>query len=80
MLGTLAGSMITVAGTVFSLTLVALSLASTQLGPGLLRNFMRDTANQVVLGTFLATFLYCLLVQISTDIRTLNQRIGSRLR
>jgi uncharacterized membrane protein len=62
MLGTLAGSMITIAGTVFSLTLVALSLASTQLGPGLLRNFMRDTANQVVLGTFLATFLYCLLV------------------
>lgn len=62
MLSTLAGSMIAIAGTVFSLTLVALSLASTQLGPGLLRNFMRDTANQVVLGTFLATFLYCLLV------------------
>ena len=33
-----------------------------QLGPRLLSNFMRDTANQVVLGTFIATFLYCLLV------------------
>ena len=61
-LSTIAGSMITIAGVVFSMTLVALSLASSQLGPRLLRNFMRDTANQVVLGTFVATFVYCLLV------------------
>ncbi len=61
-LGTVAGSMITLAGVVFSMTLVALSLASSQLGPRLLRNFMRDTATQVVLGTFVSTFLYCLLV------------------
>ncbi len=61
-LGTIAGSMITIAGVVFSMTLVALSLASSQLGPRLLRNFMRDTSTQVVLGTFIATFLYCLLV------------------
>lgn len=61
-LSTIAGSMITIAGVVFSMTLVALSLASSQLGPRLLRNFMRDTINQVVLGTFVATFLYCLLV------------------
>jgi uncharacterized membrane protein len=54
--------MITIAGVVFSMTLVALSLTSTQLGPRLLRNFMRDTKTQVVLGTFIATFLYCLLV------------------
>lgn len=62
LLGTVAGSMIAIAGTVFSMTLVAMSLASSQFGPRLLRNFMRDTANQVVLGTFLATFVYCLLV------------------
>ncbi|HEX5755050.1 MAG TPA: DUF2254 domain-containing protein [Arenimonas sp.] len=62
LLGTVAGSMIAIAGTVFSMTLVAMSLASSQLGPRLLRNFMRDTANQVVLGTFVATFIYCLLV------------------
>lgn len=61
-LGTVAGSMITIAGVVFSMTLIALSLASSQLGPRLLRNFMRDAVNQVVLGTFVATFLYCLLV------------------
>ncbi|HUP35804.1 MAG TPA: DUF2254 domain-containing protein [Candidatus Limnocylindria bacterium] len=61
-LGIIAGSMITIAGVVFSMTLVALSLASSQLGPRLLRNFMRDSTTQVVLGTFIATFLYCLLV------------------
>lgn len=61
-LSTIAGSMVTIAGVVFSITLVALSLASSQFGPRLLRNFMRDHTNQVVLGTFVATFLYCVLV------------------
>lgn len=61
-LGIIAGSMITIAGVVFSMTLVALSLTSSQLGPRLLRNFMSDTSTQVVLGTFIATFVYCLLV------------------
>lgn len=62
LLGVIAGSMITIAGVVFSMTLVALSLASSQLGPRLLRNFMRDTTTQTVLGTFVATFVYCLIV------------------
>jgi uncharacterized membrane protein len=61
-LGVIAGSMMTIAGVVFSMTLVALTLASSQFGPRLLRNFMRDRVNQWVLGTFVATFLYCLLV------------------
>lgn len=61
-LTTVAGSMITVAGVTFSITIVAMTLAASQFGPRLLRNFMRDTGNQVVLGTFVATFLYCLLV------------------
>lgn len=61
-LSTTAGSMITVAGIAFSTTMVALSFASSELGPRLLRNFMRDRGNQVVLGTFIATFVYCLLV------------------
>ncbi|MEP6551335.1 MAG: DUF2254 domain-containing protein [Gemmatimonadales bacterium] len=62
MLGTIATSMITIAGVVFSMTLVALSLASSQLGPRLLRGFMTDKGTQVVLGTFVATFLYSLFV------------------
>ncbi|MBA2670321.1 MAG: DUF2254 domain-containing protein [Gemmatimonadetes bacterium] len=60
-LSTIASSMITVAGVVFSITIVALSLASQQFGPRLLYSFMRDRGNQFVLGTFIATFLYCLL-------------------
>lgn len=61
-LSTVAGSTMTVAGVVFSITIAALTQASSQFGPRLLRNFMRDTGNQVVLGTFVATFLYCILV------------------
>lgn len=61
-LSTIAASMITVAGVTFSITIVALTLASQQFGPRLLRNFLRDFGNQVVLGTFVSTFLYCLLV------------------
>ncbi|MEW9854616.1 DUF2254 domain-containing protein [Novosphingobium sp. M1R2S20] len=61
-LSTIAGSMITVAGVVFSITIVALSYASSQYGPRLLTNFMTDRGNQVTLGTFIATFLYCLVV------------------
>lgn len=62
LLSTIAGSMITVAGVTFSILLVALSLASSQFGPRLLRGFLRDRGNQAVLGTFIATFVYCLLV------------------
>jgi uncharacterized membrane protein len=62
LLSTVASSMITVAGVVFSITIVALTLASNQFGPRLLRNYMSDLGNQITLGTFVATFLYCLIV------------------
>ncbi|WP_394000189.1 DUF2254 domain-containing protein [Luteimonas sp. WGS1318] len=62
MLDAVAGSMITVAGTVFSITLVALSLASSQYSSRVLRNFMADRANQSVLGIFVGIFAYCLVV------------------
>ncbi|MCL4684845.1 DUF2254 domain-containing protein [Myxococcota bacterium] len=58
----LAGSMLGIAGVTFSITIVALSLTSAQFGPRLLRNFLRDPGNQIALGAFVATFLYCLLV------------------
>ena len=61
-LSTIAGSAITVAGVVFSITIVAVSFAASQYGPRLLTNFMSDRGNQVTLGTFIATFLYCLVV------------------
>jgi uncharacterized membrane protein len=62
LLSSIAGSMIGVAGTTFSITIAVLTLASSNYGPRLLRNFMSDTGNQVVLGTFVATFLYSLIV------------------
>lgn len=62
LLGTVASSTIGVAGTVFSITIAALSLAAGQMGPRLLRNFTRDRGNQFTLGAFLATFSYALIV------------------
>lgn len=62
LLGAIASSSIGVAGTLFSITIAALTLASTQMGPRLLRNFMRDRGNQVTLGVFLGTFGYALIV------------------
>ncbi len=62
LLTAVAGSMITVAGVVFSITIVALSLTSSQYTSRVLRNFMRDRNNQVVLGVFLGIFAYCLVV------------------
>src|SRR3712207_4966988 len=67
LLSAVAGSVITVAGVVFSITIGTLTQASMQFGPRLLRNFMRDTGNQLVLGTFVATFMYCLLVLRSIE-------------
>lgn len=67
LLAAVAGTEITIASLTFSITIVALQLASSQFGPRLLRNFMRDAGNQVTLGTFIATFTYCLLV-----LRTVN--------
>ena len=61
-LSTIAGSMITVAGVVFSITIVAIAFAANQYGPRILTNFMGDRGNQLTLGTFIATFVYCLVV------------------
>ena len=62
MLSTIAGSMMTVVGVTFSMTLVALALASSQYTSRILRNFMRDRVTQIVLGVFAGTFIYCLIV------------------
>jgi len=61
-LSTISGAMIGVAGTVFSVTLVALTLASSQLGPRLIKNFMYIRLNQIVLGSYISTYLYCLII------------------
>jgi uncharacterized membrane protein len=64
-LTTIAAAVITVVGVVFSIILVTLTLASTQFGPRMLRNFIRDRGTQLTLGTFVATFVYAVLVLVS---------------
>ncbi|MGV9170255.1 MAG: DUF2254 domain-containing protein [Promethearchaeia archaeon] len=66
-LSTVAGSMIGVTGITFSITIAALLQASSQYGPRLLNTFMRDRGNQIVLGTFISTYTYCLLILRSVD-------------
>ena len=62
MLEAIAGSMITVAGVVFSVTLVALSLAASTYSPRILRTFMHDRGTQLAFGVFVGAFAYCLVV------------------
>jgi uncharacterized membrane protein len=64
-LSSLAGALITVVGVVFSVMIVALTLASQQFGPRMLRTFIRDRGSQLTLGTFVATFFYAMLALIS---------------
>ena len=62
LLSTIAGSVIGVAGVVFSITMVSVSFASGNFGPRLIGNFMRDRGNQISLGIFIGTFIYTLII------------------
>ena len=62
LLAAIGGSMLGVAATSFSITISVIATASSTYGPRLVRNFMADRGNQLVLGTFGSTFLYALLV------------------
>jgi uncharacterized membrane protein len=72
----IAGTMITVIALMLGLTVVALQLSSTQFSPRLLRNFLRDRPNQLVLSAFVATFAYSTAglytVGVSAGARTTN--------
>ena len=57
----IAAAVITTIGVVFSITILALTLASQQFGPRMMRNFIRDLGNQMTLGVFVATFVYSVL-------------------
>jgi uncharacterized membrane protein len=63
-LTTIAAAVITVVTLVFSITIVTLTLASTQFGPRMLRNFIRDRITQLTLGSFVATFVYAILALV----------------
>jgi uncharacterized membrane protein len=61
----IAAAVVTVVTLVFSITIVTLTLASTQFGPRMLRNFIRDRITQLTLGSFVATFVYAILALVS---------------
>ena len=61
-MATVAGSLMTVISIVFSLTITTLAQTSSHFGPRVLRNFTSHRGVQFTLGTFIATFVFCLLV------------------
>ncbi len=63
----IAAAIITVAGVLFSITILVLQLASQQFGPRMLRNFIRDLGTQFSLGAFVATFVYSVLALGSVE-------------
>jgi uncharacterized membrane protein len=60
-------AMMTMASLVFSITMLVLTLASRQFGPRLLREFMSSAMTQAILGVYVMTILYCLLILASTS-------------
>lgn len=60
-LETIAGSMMTFTGLVFSVTILVLQLASTQFSPRALRTFLEDTPSKITMGIFVGTFIYALM-------------------
>lgn len=74
-LSTIAGSMITIATLVFSMTLVALTLVSQQLGPRIMFLFMEDRETQVILGLFIATFIFALMILLRIGDEALVSRV-----
>lgn len=67
LLSIIAQSVIGVAGVTFSITMVAVAHASSQFGPRLIGNFMRDRGTQWSLGILISTFVYALLVLRSVE-------------
>ena len=64
LLQTVATATVSVAGLSFSVTVVAFTLASSQLSPRVLRTFRSDRLTQATLAILLGTFIYCLAVLV----------------
>ena len=61
-LSLVASSAMSVTSVIFSITIVVLVMASDQFGPRLIRNFMRQSGTQIAIGTFIGSFIYCLVI------------------
>ncbi|MFJ9978036.1 DUF2254 domain-containing protein [Streptomyces cyaneofuscatus] len=64
---TISSAMMTFIGVVFSISLVAVQMASGQLTPRVVRIFVRSRISKITLTVFLATFLFSLLVLTSYE-------------
>lgn len=73
LLGAITSSVITFTAVVFSVTIVALQLASQQFSPRVLRTFLRDRSTQLTLGLFIATLTYTVLVLRDVRVETAQQ-------
>lgn len=72
-LSVISGSVMTVVSIVFSITVTTLAQTSSHFGPRVLRNFTSDRGVQFTLGTFISTFVFCLLVL--RTVRSVEERI-----
>jgi uncharacterized membrane protein len=71
-LSVIATAVMGVAGVTFSITIVAVSFASSNFGPRLIGNFMRDKGSQLTLGTFVGTFAYCLVILVTVQGKSID--------
>ena len=65
LMAAIAGASITVVALVASLTLVTLTVASTQFGPRLIRTFLATLAPKITIGLYVGTFVYSLIVLLA---------------
>lgn len=79
-LSTVASATITVAGIVFSVTVVAVQLTSSQFSPRVLHGFLRDRFDQNTIGLVVATFVYCLIALVTTPTAAPGQAPGAEIR
>jgi uncharacterized membrane protein len=74
-LSTSAGSLATVLGVTFSVTVVTLQLAATQYSSRILRRFMADRVTQALLGVFLGSVTY--LFVVLRTVRSGEEKFGA---
>ena len=65
-LGAMVGAVSTVLALIFSIALLVLTIAASQLGPRMLFRFVRDGVTQVTIGLFLASFVHTFLIFVVT--------------
>lgn len=61
-LSTIASSLLSFTGLVFSITVLVLQLASTQFSSRVLRTFLRDRTTRLTMATFVGSFVFALVV------------------